>query len=299
VLIGVPKAKDLGQSVAIDDATIQQVMDVRSDLLWLEHRTRRDRCRGPGICRWASGLAGTPTGLNLVGRLFISSVTHPDGMDIVWPDVVGFVSAHLDSQSSLLDSLTAFTDHGGRALIVRRSRMLGWGSADTNAITASFLALTDERIASGEQWLAATEVRRRFAEDASRLLRRPHDFYPLCTEICGKDACRYRAQVQDVLVSPRHSGFPSEPSKDAAGGAYMLEVAAYAANDVVVMGSTAPTGSEALNAARWQAIGCAGQVKFCGDDQPTQAAAILRREMTAAGWRPVTVAADEPTRSEQ
>jgi hypothetical protein len=62
-------------------------------------------------------------------------------------------------------------------------------------------------------------------------------------------------------------------------------LATLAAGDATATAADAPCGADALNEARWRAVGCAGQVKFCTTDHPGEAAALVATGLSKAGWQ--------------
>lgn len=289
VIIGVRKAKNLDDATAIDDLAVTAAMKAwRSDPAVAQYFDADALCSGVctsvSECRASRALAQEPAGRLLGGRFFNTAAAHTDGLDVIWSDVVSYVASRTANNDDLDSRVHAFAVHLLHAVIARRTMQAQWPVRAVEKLAGIVRDMVAERVASDEPWLGLTDSRRAFVESALDLVRRSHDPYPLCTSVCADGTCMYRDPISDVLLHPRHAAFPAELAGKEDPGAYVLETAAYVANDITATSPSAPTGAEALNAARWRALACAAQVKFCGADHPAEAAALVAGAVSAAGW---------------
>ena len=290
VVVAVPKAKDLGVGTAVDDASVARAMRA-----WRSHPEIAPYfednlfcsgvCRSSGECRKARELAESPAGRLLGTRLFNTAVADADGLDVVWPDVVAFVSSRTPYSVEVFAVVHAFTVHALHTVISRRATQARWQAGDVDELIVTLREAVAERVRSKQTWLGATAPRRAMVERAAALMRRTHDPYPLCTSVCADATCPYRNSLVDVLTDPRHAVFPADLAGQADPKEYVIQVAGYAAKDVIALSEAAPSGREALSQARWRAVGCAAQVKFCASDHPEEAADLVASALSAAGWQ--------------
>jgi hypothetical protein len=289
VVVAVRKAKDLDDSPAIDDAAVKRVMDswrAQPEIAQYfdDNQFCSGVCRSPSECREARALAEDPYGRLLGGRLLSTATAHPDGFDVVWPDVRGFVASRTPDYEDLAQRTHAFAVHALHLVLSRRATQAGWKTAEVDLVMVAMRAAIAERAQSDDTWLGATPSRHALVEAAAALMTRSHDPYPLCRSVCPDASCRYRDQLHDTLLHPRHAFFSADVSGQADPGKYVLQVAGYAANDVIATSEDAPAGAEALTSARWRALGCAAQVKFCSTDHPSESARLVASALEAAGW---------------
>jgi hypothetical protein len=288
VVVAVPKAKDLGVGIAVDDATIAEAMRKwrsRPEIApyFEDNLFCSGVCRSSGECRKARELAESPAGRLLGTRLLNTAVADADGLDVVWPDIVAFVSSRTRYGVELPARVHAFAVHALHTVISRRATQARWPADAVDAFTLALRDAVAERVRSEDLWLGATAARRATMKAAAELMRRSHDPYPLCSSVCPDGTCRYRDSLIDVLTDPRHAAFPADVAGQADPKKYIIELAGYAANDVIALDAAAPSGSQALSEARWRAVGCAAQVKFCATDHPGDAADLVASALSAAG----------------
>jgi hypothetical protein len=293
VLVAVPKAKDMDDAPAIDDAAVSQAMTTwRSapDIAFLYETNAfcSGVCRSSDACRHARALAENSPGRLLGGRLFNTTIADPDGLDVVWPDVRAFVSARTPGDADLDSRVHAFALHAMHVVISRRATQGSWATAAVDALTLRVREAIAERARSDETWLGATPTRRALIDAATTLMRRTHDPYPLCGSICPDGTCPYRDSLVDVLARPRHAGLPADLARQPNPKQHVMGVAGYAASDVIATSEHAPNGRNTLTEARWRAVGCAAQVKFCADDHPHATADVIASALSGAGWRLAT-----------
>jgi hypothetical protein len=297
VIVDVKKAKNLDDAPAIDDVAVAKAMAAwRADPAiapnFSQDQWCADVCPTPKKCREATAMAEEPDGRLLAGRLFNSAVADPAGVDAVWPDVVAYVAARTPNNEALDPRVHSFAMHALHVAIARRAIQGGWDADSVAKLAAAARDLVAERVDASERWLGATRARQALCQSASALMRRTHDPYPLCPAICGDETCRFRDTLVDALTHPRHARYSADTAGLDNPAAYVLQVATLAANDVITTAADAPTGDDELNSARWRAVGCAAQVKFCGTDHPREAASLVAEALTSAGW---SVALDDRT----
>ncbi|MGH3735820.1 MAG: ATP-binding protein [Micromonosporaceae bacterium] len=289
VIVAVRKAKNLDDATAIDDDAVARSMAAwRSQpaiaAYFEDNQFCSGVCRSSGECREARQMAEDPAGRLLAGRLFNTAISHPDGLDVVWPDVVSYVASRTPQRGDLDARVHGFAVHAMHLVVSRRATQGEWSATDLDAITMSARDAVAERAGSTRQWLGATAARRALIDSAAKLMARTHDPYPLCGAICDDGTCRFRDPVADVLLHPRHAAFSTELDDQPEPEKYVLQVAGYTANDMVAVSKQAPTGNAELTAARWRATGCAAQVKFCGSDHPRESADVVGSALSGAGW---------------
>lgn len=277
VMVAVRKAKGLDNTRAVDDLAVARAMATWQSTPEVARYFSALPCAG--VCRSSSDcadvrdLAEDPDARLLGMRLFNTGLSHVDGLDVVWPDVAAFVATRTSSNADL--PVHAFAIHAMHLVLTRRATQAGW--RDVAPLSAHVRAALAERAGSTETWLGATPVRRALLDTAAALMRRSHDPYPLCASVCPDGTCWYRDSVADVLVHPRHASFPSDLAGQAES--YVVQAAGYAANDI-----TAADDRAAFISARWRAVACVAQVKFCSNDRPRESAAIVKSALSTAGW---------------
>lgn len=296
LIVAVRKAKDLAAARAIDDRAVREAMAT-----W---RSRPEGaslsahpaycfavCRTPVECRHARELAEGATARVLATRLFNTMISDADGLDVVWPDVVAFVSARTPIAEEVGARLHAFALHALHAVLSRRATQGRWPPANADALEEAIRDAIAERTRVDEPWLGMTPARQAVLERAGAVIRRRHDPYPLCASICKDGTCRYRDSVADLLQLPRHSGHARDLATKPDADAYAVNTAGYVAGDVVATAADAP-GAARLVAARWRALGCAAQLLFVATDQPRHAAELVANSLASAGWNGVRVGND-------
>jgi hypothetical protein len=290
VIVDVKKAKNLDDAAAIDDAAVAEAMAAwRADPAIAPYFDSEQICAGvcptPVQCREARAMAEEPDGRLLGGRLFNSAVAGPSGVDAVWPDVIAYVGARTANNETVGPRVHSFAVHALHTAIARRAVQGGWDAHSVTALVTATREVVAERVDAAGAWLDDSSARKALRQLATELTRRGHDPYPLCQAICGDGTCLFRHTVADVLTHPRHARYSADTAGHDDPGAYVLQVASLAANDVVATAGDATIGADELNTARWRAVGCAAQVKFCGTDHPRDAARIVAEALTGAGWR--------------
>jgi hypothetical protein len=290
VIVTIKKAKQLGNAPAIDDRAVTEAMtrwraQPAIGALYGGDEFCSGVCRTPAECQTSRAMAEDQDGRLLGVRLFNTATVHPAGVDAVWPDVVAFVAARTPNGDDLTPRVQSFAVHALHVAMARRATQGGWVAADVEKLAGLAREMVAERAGSNERWLKASQTRQPFVEVAGALMTRTHDPFPLCGSICGDGKCRYRDPASDVLTHPRHAAYSSDPTGQADEAAYVLQVASLAANDLVSPAAGAPLGADVLNEARWRAVACAGQVKFCTTDHPGDAAALVAAALSNAGWQ--------------
>ncbi|WP_271023390.1 DUF87 domain-containing protein [Rhizobium sp. RCAM05973] len=290
VMVAVPKAKDLGVAIAIDDAKVAAVMTKwRSrpeiEAYFEESQFHSLAGQTPGQWRDARALAESSDGRLLGIRLFNTAVAATDGLDVVWPDVVAFVAARTPFGEDLSERVHAFALQVLHITVARRAVQGRWPKAAVDLLTSAMRDSVGERINSNQLWLGATASRGLMMERAKELMRRTHDPYLLCTVICADQLCRYRDVLKDVLAEEPHAAFGADVNLQSEPQKYVVRVAGTAAGDVIAVSPSAPNGGEALDNARWRATGCAAQIKFCDASPSEEAADLVASALSAAGWQ--------------
>ena len=289
VVVQIPKAKELGESAAVDDARLARELDAwrcRPDIssYFDDHQVCSGVCRSASDCREARRLAESPAGRLLATRMFNTALTHSDGLDAVWPDVTTFVSSRTRDGDDLRSRVHEFAVHALHLIARRRATQGRWPPTQAEALMVAFRAVLAQRTADSAPWLGATSERQAMLDAAAPLVRRTHNPYPLCSAICDDATCRYRHSVADVILAPPHQGYSADLSAQAEPGAYVIQVAAKAARDVIATHPEDREGTAVIKAARWRALGCAAQVKFCAADHPGEAATIIASALWSLGW---------------
>lgn len=291
VLVDVDPAKGRQDAPAVDDLEVSHTMAAwRADPsvapYFDDNLFCSGVCRTPSECRVSRQQAEEPAGRLLGHRLFNAAMVHTDGLDAVWPDVVGYVSARTpsDAGTELAARVHAFTVHAMHAVVARRATQGRWPPAAVERLTVALRDAVAERVRGTGMWLGATTARRALVEAGDAVVRRTHDPYRLCPAICSDGTCRYRDSVSDVLLHPRYETYEADLRGQADPVAQVRQVAENVAVDVTADPTAAPTGVRALVDARWRAIGCAAQVKFAGTDHPEAAEKVVADALAAAGW---------------
>jgi len=279
VIVAIRPVKDLDGAPAIDDATVARAMAARQPEPGSRAEVCADICATPADCAQARGLVDDPHGRLLAGRLLTTSIGHVDGLDVVWPEVVAFVAAR-----SAGDDLTAaahrFAVHATASVITRRAVQGRWPAAGSAVLATAVRSAIAERVAATAAWLGATPTRLALLDAATPLLRRAHDPFPLCGAVCPDGSCRYRDPVADLLRLPRYAEATTEPGDHEQINGFAAAVAQH----VTATSELAPTDAGRLNAARWQAVACVAQAKYCADDRPHESSRAVRAALATAGW---------------
>jgi hypothetical protein len=288
VMVQVPRAKDRQDTPAIDDAAVAAAMRVWRSApqvaSWFASSpTCVGMCGDERLCRAARTLAEAPASRLLAGRLFHTAVEHVDGLDVVWPDVEAFVAARTPDGADLGPRVCAFAIHSLAEVTARRANQAGWLGTDVAKLDGLVREAVAERVASNARWLGATPARVALVAAVAALQRRTHDPFPLCQMICGDGRCPFKHALMDVRTTAKHMSLAREDPARLSPNT-LIEIAAYAAEDVTATSPTAPTGTEPLNAARWRATACAAQLMRCGNDHPREGAEHVAGALTAAGW---------------
>ena len=304
VVVQVPRAKDQPDAPAIDDAAVAGAMrawreDSEVNRWFAASVACHGACPGPQACREMVALSELPDARLLAARLWHTTVEHPDGIDVVWPDVRAFVSARTavpgrasggtdgpgglgDEDRRELDArIHGFALHALSGITGRRAMQRGWPAADTERLGALTRSVVAERMMQPERWLGSTPARVALVAAAAELQARSHDPFPLCRAVCVDGRCPFRDALIDVRAAPRHvaAGDAGPPPDDK-----LVALAATLAADVTETSSMAPEGAKVLNAARWRAVACAAQLLRCRTDHPRREAALVAAALTAAGW---------------
>jgi hypothetical protein len=295
-IVAIPKAKDLSQTPAIDDAAVAAAMaDWRADPVvaaWFTaSRGCVKACRNPVLCQAGRRLAETPDAWLLAARLFHSAVEHPDGLDAVWPDARAFAAAQTPPHADPGEMLHVFTAHATADLIARRAIQAGWSPQTRTRLDELMREVIAERVTATGRWLGSTPARVALAAAAADTQRRSYDPFPLCGVVCPDGRCAFRHALQDAGVASytaagaetgaeeREAQKAQEPQK-----AQQAEIAGYLARQVIQISPTAPDGGPALTAARWRALACAAQQLTCLSDHPYEGAELAAAAITKAGW---------------
>ena len=289
VVVAVRKAKNLEGAVAIDDAAVAGAMAAwRAKPEIAPHfdggASCSGVCRTSAQCREARMLAEDPAGQLLASRLFTTATAHRSGLDAVWPDVTAFVAARTPGGGELAARVHSFAVHAMHRAISRRATQGAWPAAEVDALTIKAREALAERVAAHTESLGPTPARTALVEAALALVRRRHDPYPLCSAVCPDGTCRFRDPLSDAFLHARHAGYAADLRAQADPQSYAVEVAGFAANDVLSTSGSAAAGEPELVDAAWRATGCAAQVKFCAGDHPHEAASIVAAGLKNAGW---------------
>jgi hypothetical protein len=297
LIVGIPKAKDLGTGVAIDDAKVAQAMrqwrgEPRIARYFEDNAFCAGVCRSPSACRGLRALAQSADGRLLGMRLFTTLLADGDGLDVVWPDVAAFVSARAGAGEDVPHRVQAFALHLLHVVVSRRATQGRWPTTGVANLVAALRAVIAESAHAASPWLGATAPRLAAMDAAQALMRRTHDPYPLCASLCTDGLCRYRDPLVDILSMPKHTIFSADAGAQPEPMAYVIEVAGYAAGDVVALSDAAPGGGARLVAARWSALGCAAQSKFGSGDRPGEASALVAAALASVNWPGARAAVD-------
>jgi len=288
VIVDVVKAKNLDDAPAIDDAAVAKAMAkwrAQPDIapVYVDSQFCAGVCPTPSACRQARALAESQDGRLLAGRLFTGASADGAGLDAAWPDVTAFVSARTANDEEIEGAVHSFALHAFHVAVSRRATQAQWPVDAIDQLTVAARDVVAERVASKDRWLGPTKARKALMKLAAGLQQRAHDPFPLCRAVCSDGTCRYRDAIADALTHPRHTPYSADPSSQPDQAAYVMQVATLAANDVVSTDPEAPT-ADALNEVKWQAVACAGQVKFCTTDHPQSAASLIASALAGAGW---------------
>ncbi len=281
VMVAVPKAKDLGVAMAVDDAKVAAAM--RKWRSQPEISTYFEEGQSPGRDREIRALAETPDGRRLGMRVFSVATVTADGLDVVWPDVIAFVASHTLYGEDLQGRVDAFASHALKIVVARRAVQGRWSAAGVNLLNAALRAVIEERIASDRPWLGETAARQLLMERARQLMRRTHDPYLLCKVICDDQLCRHRDPLQDILAEPRYAAYDADITRQPEPSSYILDVAMPAGRNLFELSQSPPNGGQALADARWQAVMCAAQVKFCGTGISEASADLIVAAISSQG----------------
>ncbi|MGW1740155.1 ATP-binding protein [Nocardia sp. NPDC001965] len=301
VIVQVPRAKDLSETAAVDDDAVAAAMRIwRNEPTvgrWFAASTAcQGACHDQRACREATQLTDRQDARLLATRLWQTMLEHPDGLDVVWPDVRVFVSARVaraparpatedgDDPPGIGDRVHSFALHALAGVTARRATQRGWPVPDVMRLEALIRTVVGERSGTEAQWLGATSARNDLITTAARLHARTFDPFPLCGIVCEDGRCPYLHALVDTRTAPRHlaAADSGPPTKER-----LIDVAADLAADVTEMSSAAPEGSSTLNTARWRAVACAAQLLRCDSDHPSYHATVVADALAAAGW-PIT-----------
>ena len=285
VIVQVPQAKDSAQTPAIDDIAVATVMagwraDPTVAAWFTAGRGCIKACRDQALCQACRRLAELPAARLLAARLFQTAAEHPDGLDVVWPDVAAFVAARTPADADPREQLQVFAAHALAEVTARRATQAGWPATARARLDDLLSAVVSERIAAGERWLGSTQARRALVAAAAQIQRRSYDPFPLCSIVCPDDRCAFRHALLDAGVADRGASGQAGPVRTPGD----MDAAAYAAQQVIQVSPAAPGGAEALNAARWQAVACASQLLGCTSEHPRADAERVAAALTEAGW---------------
>jgi hypothetical protein len=294
VIVQVPRVKDRPDSPAVDDVAVASAMRAwRADPLVASWFAGSPSCAGvcpdPRACREARALAEQPAARLLAGRLFHTAVEHVDGLDVVWPDVQAFVAARSPYGTDVRARVQGFTVHALADVTSRRANQGDWPASAVARVDELVRAVIAERVADDHLWMGETPSRVALLAAVAGLQHRTHDPFPLCSVVCDDGRCRFLHALGDVRMAPRHVRLAAEESSEPSATTALIEIAGYAASDVSEVSPAAPTGAEALNAARWRAVACAAQLMECATDHPRRDAERIAAALTEAGW-PVALA---------
>lgn len=286
VIVQVPRAKDRPDVPAVDDAAVAASMDSwRANPLvaawYAASGTCAEVCRDVTVCRAARLLAEQPAARLLAGRLFYTAAEHPDGLDAVWPDVESYVRARTPFDVEVAPRVYAFAVHALAHLTARRAAQARWPDADLRRLDAMVRDVVGERMADDSRWLGTTSARTAFASFAGDLQRRTHDPFPLCSQVCLDGRCRYLAALTDARLTGRHELLVAQPDWEPN---VLVGAATSLAQDVTETCSAAPSGADALNAARWRSVACAAQLLESDTDHTRNAASRVAAAMSSVGW---------------
>jgi hypothetical protein len=285
VMVQVPLAKDRPNARAIDDLAVAASMDrwrTGPDVAkwYAASATCPDVCQDVEVCRTARLYAEQPAARLLAGRLFQSSAEHADGFDAVWPDVESYVRARTPFDIDPGPRVHAFAVHALARATARRAVQANWSAADVRRLDAMACDMVQERMAGEDRWLGPTVARTAFASLVGELQRRTNDPFPLCSQVCADGRCPYLGPLSDARLMSRQL-LVAKPDWEPE---VLVAAATTLAQEVTETCAAAPSGADALNAARWRAVGCAAQLLESDTDHATKAATRVAAAMTQAGW---------------
>ena len=293
-IVQVPQAKDNSTHSAIDDTAVTQAMATwraaPSVAAWFAANVAcGGACRDASVCKQSTKLMESQQGKFLAYRLWNTSVEHPDGIDVVWPDVTAFVAAATagvvgndsagspESVSCLDGRVHSFALHAMAEVTNRLALQAGWPSPATARLTSLLFAAVEERTNLSGPFLGATPARQKVTAAATQLQNRAFDPFPLCSSICADGRCRYLHAIQDVRLLSVGS------SDDLGADDELLNAATGLAEEVIATSSDSPHG-DTFTQARWRAIACATQL-LAGKYHRSQDAKQRTIEvMAGAGW---------------
>jgi hypothetical protein len=283
-IVQVPQAKDTQETPAIDDAAVAAAMaSWRGDpavTAWFSAgRGCVAACQDPVLCHAGRHLAEDRAARLLAARLFQTAAEHPDGLDVVWPEVEAFVAARTPVGTDPRKLLHVFTAHAVAVVMARRATQGKWPAAERAELDKLISEVISERIATAERWLGATPARQALISAAAHIQRRTYDPFPLCGVVCPDGRCAFRHGVLDVGVA-RRSAAPGEPES----ASQKIDIASYAGRQVIQTSAEAPEGAQDLTAAQWRAIACTAQQLECTSGHPIQDAERAAAVITEAGW---------------
>jgi hypothetical protein len=286
VIVQVPRAKDRPDGRIVDDAAVVASMDRwRTNppvaRWYAASGACAEVCRDVAVCRAARLLAEQPAARLLAGRLFHTAAEHPDGFDAVWPDLESYVQARTRLDIDPVPRVHAFAVHALARVTARRAVQACWSDADVRRLNAMAREVVVERVASKERWLGTTIARTAYASYVRDLQRRTHDPFPLCSQVCADGRCPYLSPLTDARLTSRHELLMAKPDWEPDT---LIGAATSLAQDVTETCPAAPSGADALNAARWRAVACAAQLLESDTDHATDAAARVAAAMSKAGW---------------
>lgn len=295
VIVQVPKSKDNSTHAAIDDSAVSEAMAKwRSDpsvQAWFTASVAcRGACRNAIACKQSSILMEHPHGQLLATRLWHTSIEHPDGIDLVWPDITAFVKAtaagigeHTSpptpgSTNNLDDRVHSFALHAIATVTNRRAMQAGWSSPATSRLTTLLFTAIEERSRQTEYFLGDTPARQEVVTAAAKLQTRAFDPLPLCSKICSDGRCPFLHAVRDVRAAS--GNFLGDANTDDE----LLNAATALAEEIVETPRDAPSATESLNQARWRAIACATQLLAGKHHRSQESTRRTIQVMGAAGW---------------
>jgi hypothetical protein len=289
VIVQVPKSKDEPDAPPVDDAAVRGAMrrwraDPTIATYFRSSRACIAACEDTQICRTARALSELPAARLLATRLFHTAVEHPDGMDVVWPDVETFVAARTAYTIDLRPRVHAFASHALAEVTARRANQAGWPASEVDHLDDLIRAAVTERANNSGRWLGPTASRLALVTAAAALHQRTHDPFPLCGAVCGDGRCPFLHALIDARAAAGHGEPATTDGAEPPPTAILLETAAAVAENVIDACSIAPSGGDVLNAARWRSVACAAQLISCRGDHPHEGAKQVAAALAAAGW---------------
>ncbi len=301
VMVQVPRAKDHSAAAAVDDAAVIAAArawrgDPAIGRWYAESGACRGACPDPKACRAAVSLVESPDGRLLAVRMWQMTLEHPEGIDVVWPDVSAYVAARaagsdgtgpaLATDHSYLDALVhCFALHAIGSVTARRAIQNGWSGDAVVHLEELFRAVVAERVQKGEQWIGATVARIELLGQAARMQTRAFNPLPLCDKVCRDKRCPFMHALADVRSTARYSAMTDSgaPADDR-----LLDAATALAQEVTQMWPMPPGSPAAIEGARWRATACAAQLLRTGGDDPQFEAGRVEAVLAAAGFPFVT-----------